>query len=215
MPDGITGLELDSAVRSELGTLTRPAAERVARHLVAAGQLLDDDPETALAHALAARREGYRLGVVREACGYAAYAAGHFEQALAELRAARRMTGSEHYAPVMADSERGLGRPERALELAASVERARLDHATRVELLIVEAGARRDLGQPGAALGLLDVPDLHSQAIGTSVARLRYAYADVLQELDRREEASEWFARAAAADVDTETDADERRTALQ
>jgi hypothetical protein len=215
IPEDITGLELDSTVRAELGTLSRPAAERVARHLVAAGQLLDDDPETALAHAMAARREGYRLGVVREACGYAAYAAGHFEQALAELRAARRMTGSEHYVPVMADSERGLGRPERALELAGSVDRGHLDQATRIELLIVEAGARRDLGQSSAALGLLDVPDLHSQAVGTAVARLRYAYADALEEVGRREEAAEWFARAAAADVDTETDADERRLALQ
>jgi tetratricopeptide (TPR) repeat protein len=198
-----------------LGTLSRPAAERVARHLVAAGQLIDEDPETALAHAMAARREGYRLGVVREACGYAAYAAGRFEQALAELRAARRMMGSDHYAPVMADSERGLGRPERALELAARVDSSRLDQATRIELLIVESGARRDLGQPGAALALLDVPELHSQATGTAVARLRYAYADVLEELDRRDEAAEWFARAAAADVDSETDADERRVALR
>lgn len=214
IPSDITGLELDSTVRRELGTLSRTAAERVARHLVAAGRLLDDDPEAALEHALAARSDASRLGVVREACGFAAYAAGKFEQALAEFRAARRMTGSLEFVPAMADSERGLGRPERALELAAGVDRTRLDPATRIELLIVEAGARRDLGQGAAALAVLDVPELRGRAGGSPVARIRYAYADTLEELGRPGEAAEWFGRAATADVDGETDADERRLLL-
>ena len=114
----------------------------------------------------------------------------------------------------MADSERGLGRPERALELTSSVDRDRLDPTTRIELLIVEAGARRDLSQPAAALAVLDVPELHGRGTGTPVARIRYAYADALEELGRRDEAAEWFARAAAADLDSETDADERRGSL-
>jgi tetratricopeptide (TPR) repeat protein len=214
VPADITGQELDSAVRRELGTLPRLAAARVARHLVAAGRFIDDDPELALEHAMAARREGARLGVVRETCGYAAYAAGRYEQALAELRAARRITGSLDYVPVMADCERGLGRPERALDLLSSVDRRRLSRATRIELLIVEAGARRDLGQPAAALAILDIPELHGQTSDTPTARLRYAYADALETLGRREEATEWFARAAAADVDGETDADDRWQAL-
>ena len=201
-------------MRRELGSLPRATAERVARHLVAAGRLIDDDPEAALTHAMAARRDGSRIGVVREACGLAAYAAGRFEQALAELRAARRLTGSPHNAPVMADCERGLGRPERALELTGGVDRSLLDAATRIELVIVEAGARRDLGQPAAALAVLDLPELHGQSVGTSIARLRYAYADTLAELGRRDEAAEWFARSAAADLDSETDADDRRAAL-
>ncbi len=175
---------------------------------------MEEDPEAALAHANAARRDGARLGVVREACGLTAYAAGRFEQALAELRAARRLTGSLEYVPVMADSERGLGRPERALELAASVDRSELDPATRAELLIVESGARRDLGQAAAALAVLDGPELRGRSTGTSVARIRYAYADILEELGRLDEAAEWFARAAAADVDEETDAEERLAAL-
>ena len=214
MPEDVTGLELETAVRRELGTLPKPTADRVAKHLVAAGRLLDEDPEAALEHAWAARKDGYRLGVVREACGLAAYAAGRFEQALAELRAARRMTGSIDYLPVMADSERGLGRPERALELLSGVDHAALDHATRIELLIVAAGARRDLGQRAAALAVLEVPELREASAGSSVARLRYAYADTLEELGRKPEAEEWFGRAAAADLDSETDADERRAAL-
>ena len=41
-------------------------------------------------------------------------------------------------------------------------------------------------------------------------ARLRYAYADALLAAGRREEAREWFARAAAADPEDLTDANER-----
>ena len=186
----------------------------MARHLVAAGQLVDDEPETALAHAMEARREGSRLGVVREAVGYTAYAVGNFEQALAEFRAARRMTGSAEYFPVMADSERGLGRPERALELIAGVDRTELDPVERIELLIVEAGARRDLGQTAAALALLDVPALHGRASNTAVARVRYAYADTLEELGRADEAVQWFERAIEADPEGETDAEERLARL-
>jgi tetratricopeptide (TPR) repeat protein len=152
--------------------------------------------------------------VVREACGLAAYAAGRYETALAELRAARRMTGSVEYVPVMADCERGLGRPERALELIASVDRATLDLSTRIELLIVEAGARRDLGQLQAALTVLDVPELRLRSQHPAVARLRYAYANTLAELGRHKEAASWFARAAEADVEGETDAEERYAEL-
>lgn len=214
LPTDVTGLELDPDIRRQLSTLSKATADRVARHLVMAGQLVDEDPEEALEHALAARREGSRLGVVREAVGYTAYAAGKYEQALAEFRAARRMTGSAEYFPAMADSERGLGRPERALDLIATVDRSELDPVARVELLIVEAGARRDLGQPAAALALLDVPALHGRASATAVTRVRYAYADTLEELGRREEAARWFARVLEVDVDAQTDAEERLARL-
>ena len=41
--------------RQAENTLDRATAETVARHLVAAGELIDDDPEAALSHARAAR----------------------------------------------------------------------------------------------------------------------------------------------------------------
>ena len=40
--------------------------------------------------------------------------------------------------------------------------------------------------------------------------RLQYAYADALLALGRTDDAREWFARAADADIDLETDAAER-----
>jgi hypothetical protein len=208
-PD-VTGRELDDEVRAELSTLSGGATGAVARHLVMAGRLLDDDPELAYQHALAARRRAARVGVVREAVGIAAYAAGRYAEALAELRAARRITGSAGYLPMMADSERGLGRPRRALDLAADPAVGSLPPAERIEMLIVTAGARRDLGQLDAAAVTLQVPELRSRSRQPWVARLRYAYADALTALGRNAEAREWFVRAVEADDEDQTDALER-----
>ena len=94
-----------------------------------AGQLIDEEPELAYAHAEAARRRAARLPIVREAAAETAYAAGRYDVALSEFRALRRMTGTDDYLPVMADCERALGRPQNALKLAK--EAARLDRSTR------------------------------------------------------------------------------------
>ncbi|XVQ07933.1 hypothetical protein ACQP1W_35920 [Spirillospora sp. CA-255316] len=212
----MTGEELDVDARAELRTLPKDLAGRVARHLVMAGRLAEDDPEAAYRHAKAARRLASRVGLVREAAGLAAYHAGEWAEALAELRAARRLSTSEDaYLPVMADCERGLGRPERALDLVKSPEAKKLDQAGRIELRIVESGARRDLGQFDAAVVALQVPELRDRRLRPWSARLFYAYADALVDAQRQEEAAEWFARAAAADRDGETDAAERYAELE
>ncbi len=156
------------------------------------GRLLDEDPEAAWQHALAARARGARIGAVREATGLAAYRTGRYAQALAELRTLRRLTGSSDHLPIMADCERGLGRPERALALAASAEAGRLATPERVELLIVASGARADLGQHDAAVLALQVPELESSAAEDWVSRLRVAYANALAAVGRDEEAAAW-----------------------
>ncbi|WP_198664053.1 hypothetical protein [Jiangella endophytica] len=186
----------------------------MARHLVMAQRLLDDDPQQAYEHAMAARRKAGRIGVVREAAGVAAYLAGKYSDALAELRAARRMTGSAEYLPMMADAERGLGRPRRALDLSHDPAVTGLDTAGRIEMLIVAAGARRDLGDHEAAAVSLQVPELRSNSRAEWVVRLRYAYADALLAAGRDKEARRWFQRSAEADVDGETDAAERAAEL-
>jgi tetratricopeptide (TPR) repeat protein len=212
----VTGEELDPGARIELRTLPKDLAARVARHLVMAGRLVDDDAVAAYRHARAARRLASRVGVVREACGFAAYHAGEWADALAELRAARRLPGREGaYLPVMADCERGLGRPERALELAKSPEAKGLDVEERVELRIVESGARRDLGQYAVAVVTLQIPELKDRRLRPWSARLLYAYADALADAGREDEARDWFARAAAADRDGDTDAAERLADLE
>ena len=210
LPADVTGAELDRAVRAELASLASMNADIVARHLVMAGRLLDEDPETAYLHATAASARAGRVGVVREAAGLAAYRSGRYAEALSELRAARRITGDNSFLPVMADCERGLGRPERAIEMAATPEVARLDAASRVELLIVVSGARRDMGQPDAAVLALQGTGLKPSQRKAWSPRLFYAYADALAEAGRADEAVTWFGHAAAADTEGETDADLR-----
>lgn len=211
----MTGRELDAEARRELRSLPKDLADVVARHLVMTGRLLDEDPETAHRHALVARRLAARVGVVREACGLSAYRVGRWSEAVSELRAARRLTGSDVYLPVIADCERGMGRPERALSIARSPEVARLDRATRVEMRIVESGARRDLGQYEAAVVALQSPELHPRRIEPWSPRLFYAYADALLDAGREEEARDWFVRAAAIDDRGETDAGERLAEME
>uniref|UniRef100_UPI001C5D2458 hypothetical protein n=1 Tax=Nonomuraea rhizosphaerae TaxID=2665663 RepID=UPI001C5D2458 len=188
----------------------------VARHLVPAERALeDDDPDRAHEHTKVARRFAARIGVVREAAGIVAYRAGHFSEALSDLRAARRMTGSDAYLPVMADCERGLGRPERALDLVRSPEAEHLDRAGRVELSIVESGARRDLGQNDAAVITLQrLPELRDPQAKPWSARLAFAYADALADAGHQDAATDWFGRAMAFDEDGETDAAERYAEL-
>jgi tetratricopeptide (TPR) repeat protein len=169
-----------------------------------------EDPEQGYQYAQAARRLAARVGVVREASGIAAYQTGRWTEALSELRAARRLTGSEDYLPVMADSERALGRLDRALALIREADTSALDRATQIELRIVESGIRRDQGLADAAVIALQVPELTSGRLRPWSARLFYAYADALLAAGRSEEARDAFARAAAADADGETDAADR-----
>lgn len=201
---------MDRSVALQLRSLPEGLALRVARHLVAAGRLLDTDPKAAYDHAAAARRLAGRVSAVREAAGETAYAAGMFKEALTELKAARRMTGATWCLPMIADCERALGRPERALDIARDPAVAGLDQAERVEMLIVEAGARRDLGDPGSAVRVLQSGHLHAQSREPWLARLRYAYADALLASGDRTGAREWFERAAGVDATGATDAEER-----
>jgi tetratricopeptide (TPR) repeat protein len=169
-----------------------------------------EDPEQSFQYTQAARRLAARVGVVREASGIAAYQTGRWAEALSELRAARRLTGREDYLPVMADSERALGRLDRALALIREADLSTLDRATQIELRIVESGIRRDQGLADAAVIALQVPELTSGRLRPWSARLFYAYADALLAAGRTGEARDAFARAAAADAEGETDAADR-----
>jgi tetratricopeptide (TPR) repeat protein len=215
LPPDITGAELDRSISAQLKGLPEKLAARVTKHLVAAGMLIDDDPETAYQHALAARSRAPRLAVVREAAGEAAYASGHYAEALADLRAAKRMNGVTAYLPIMADCHRALGQPEQAVKLARSPSVASFAPAAKAEMTIVEAGARRDMGQVDAALRVLEQAPLMSKSRDPWVVRLRYAYADTLEAAGRVAEALTWFHRAYAIDRDEITDAAARAEELE
>lgn len=200
--------QLDRSARARLRTLSKDTAEVVGKHLVMAGRLLDTDPELAYEHAQAAVRRAGRVDVVREAAGLTAYSTGRYAEALRELRTVRRLNGSSEHLPIMADCERGLGRPERALALAASDEARTLDDVGRTELAIVVSGARVDLGELDAALAVL----AHVPAAGTRGelgVRVLQARAAVLEVAGRTDEAAEILAGLDASTLGTSLDADE------
>jgi tetratricopeptide (TPR) repeat protein len=147
---------------------------------------------------------------VREAAGLTSYLTGDWADALSELRTARRISGRAEHLAVMADCERALGRPERALAYADDPAVPTLDQALRVELVIVLAGARRDLGQVDAAVVTLQDPARRTTAKRPWAARLWYAYADALLAAGRADEARDWFSRAAEVDAEGDTDAVDR-----
>jgi tetratricopeptide (TPR) repeat protein len=199
IPEDVAPADLDRVARNELKTLSKENAEGVANHLVMAARLIETDPALAHQHAISAARRAGRIGVVRETLAITAYATGDYALALRELRTYRRITGRDDQLPMMVDSERGLGRAEKALELGRSVPRASLPVPVQVELAIAMSGARLDLGHPDAALIELQIPQLDATKAFSYSPGLFDAYATVLEELGRTAEAEEWFARADVA----------------
>jgi tetratricopeptide (TPR) repeat protein len=163
--------------------------------------IADDDMETALAHSRQAKKLAGRVAVVREANGTIEYLAGEYAAALNELRAVRRMTGSNDFVAMMADCERGLGRPERAIEFLKSIPTKELAPDTAIEALMVNAGARADMGQIDAALLMLNVGSLTSLPAGDLRARMQESYSDLLDKAGRTAEAREWRGKALKSDV--------------
>ncbi|MFZ1381609.1 MAG: HAD-IIA family hydrolase [Scrofimicrobium sp.] len=176
-----------------LSTLAGANREIVARHLVMAGQMIDVEPELAYQHAQAAVKRAGRVDVVREAAALTAYATQRYEEALREVRAVRRMRGDESLRAIEADSERGLGRPEKAIEIVNEADLSKTPLSEQVELVLVSAGSRADLEQLDAALLILDdaVYKLPETADAYMVGRLHSFRADVLRALGRDEEANE------------------------
>jgi hypothetical protein len=200
IPPEIQAEELPLAVRVQLKTLTEENAERVARHLAMVGLLIDDDPELAHRHAMAAVARAGRIGLVHEFAGVTAYNIGDFSLALRELLTHRRISGSNDQIALIADSERGMGRPEKALELGRSIDRAKLQPQQRVDLAIAMSGARLDMGEAHLALAELEIPELNPSKVFEYTVPLFRAYAECLRELSRDPEAKKWDDLAARAD---------------
>jgi tetratricopeptide (TPR) repeat protein len=198
--EDVTGKELDREAARQLGTLTDTNRKWVAKHLIMAGRLLEIDPELAFEHALAASRRGGRLALVREAVGLTAYAAGDYAEALRELRTYRRISGDNTHLAVMADCLRGIGKPDKAVELSQEPEAQRLTGSARAELAMVLSGAHLDQNNLTAALKALEVPELDINRAYPFSPRLFAAYADVLENLGRIEDAQKWRTRVAVAE---------------
>lgn len=214
LPDDIDIEDLDPSVLQDLRSLSKDNGEAVAKHMIMAATWMDDDPKLALRHARAAKDRAGRVSIAREVNGIAAYRAGEWKEALAELRAARRISGGPGMLAVMADCERGLGRPEKAVELGRSEDASLLDRESAIELAIVVAGARLDMGQAESAVITIQRAQPSRDDRGMSACRLSYAYANALAEAGRVDEAKEWFEHTVAIDEGDWTDASERLAEL-
>ena len=215
MPEGYDQTGLPSSIRAELRSLTKQLADKVGGHLQAAAELLDVDPEQALAHAMVARRLASRLPVVREAAAETAYLAGHYDTALTEYRALHRITGDDDYLPIIADCERAVGKHQAALRTLREARDLKLSLPQQVEVILVEAGVRDDMGQRDEASRLLKEAISGGRGGRQGQARLRFAYADLLAEHGRPDAALEWLTSARTYDENNELEIDDRIAELK
>jgi len=191
----VTPEMLIKSAYNDLKTLDKENADVVARHLVMVARLLDEDPEKAHMHAISASRRGGRIALTRETLGITAYTIGDFALALRELKTYQRITGRDDQIALMVDAERGVERPDKALELGRSVDRTKLEDSVQVNLAIAMSGARLDLNQPELALAELEISQLRAEKAYEYHIPLYYAYAEVLSELGRTDEAATWERR--------------------
>ena len=194
VPADITGEELEKKIAYQIASLTPSNAKSVARHLVALERFLEEDPERAYLHGREISFRAGRLGIVRERAGVAAVRAGHFKEALKDLRAASRITGSIELEPFIAQCEAALGNARKALEIAGSVEESKLSKAGRVEMRIAASSARESLGQFDAAVLTLKCKELNESDPAWS-KRLRRTYYNALLKAGRDQEAEDFVSR--------------------
>ncbi len=193
LPASITWDMLDKEVWRRLSPLPKETAELVARHLVMSGELVDENPQLAYEHAKAALKMAWRIDVVREAVALTAYGCGNYAEALREVRTVRRMSGMDVLVAVEADCERGLGKPEKALEIIAAADKTALDESQKVELAIVESAARADLGEHETGLAIVEAAlrGINPEKQSFEYGRLLSVKAERLRKLGQELEACE------------------------
>ena len=145
MPKGIEWSMLSTDDRERLRGLSKEHAENIGLHILAAYTLEERDPELALEHAKWVAHQASRIDFARETLAFVAYHQGDYKLALREFRTAFRMNGFLDYLPFIADCERGMGEPKKAIETAMSDDAKYLRGESKAEMFLVYAGALGDL----------------------------------------------------------------------
>lgn len=157
MPPGLSYSMLSKDDKLRLRGLSKEHSENIGLHILAAYELEEEEPQRALAHARWVARQASRIDLARETLALIAYRQGKYRLAVREFRTAMRMNGFPDYMPFIADCERGLGNPEKAIEIAKSPEASRLTGESKAEMLLVYAGALADLQKWNNAIGVADM----------------------------------------------------------
>ncbi|WP_281667040.1 tetratricopeptide repeat protein [Parascardovia denticolens] len=176
MPAGMEWSMLSKEEKERLRGLSKEHAENIGLHMLAAFALEESDPEAALDHAKWIAKQASRIDMTRETLALIAYRMGDYRLALREFRTAFRMNGYGDYLPFMADCERGLGNPKKAIEIATSEDARYLQGESKAELFLVYAGALADLGKYDEAIKVAHTL-AHAQGVGGAY-RMRAVQAE-------------------------------------
>ena len=213
MPKGLEWNMLSKDERERLRGLSKEHAENIGLHILAAYTLEADDPQAALAHAKWAAKQASRVDIARETLAMVAYRQGDYKLALREFQTAFRMNGYLDYLPFMADCERGLDKPKKAIEIALSDNAKRLTGEAKAEMFLVYAGALNDMGMVDQAIEVVSKL-VHAKGLAGEY-RMRAAQAEqyFLSKAGRDDEAvaldeliDDLEARYADADEDETSD---------
>ncbi|GAA6123340.1 hypothetical protein BPY_14480 [Bifidobacterium psychraerophilum] len=189
MPKGMDWTMLSKEEKERLRGLSKEHAENVGLHMLAAYAIEEDEPELALEHAKWIARQASRIDLARETLAFIAYRQGDYKLALREFRTAYRMNGYLDYLPFIADCERGLGNPRKAIDVASSEESKQLLGDSKAEMFLVYAGALGDLGLWDKAIETVHTLSLAKGLSGGYRMRAVQAEQNFLEQNGRSEEA--------------------------
>ena len=189
MPKGIEWRMLTTDDRERLRGLSKEHAENIGLHILAAYTLEESNPELALEHAKWVARQASRIDFARETLAFVAYRQGDYKLALREFRTAFRMNGFLDYLPFIADCERGMGEPKKAIEVAASDDAKYLRGEAKAEMFLVYAGALGDLKMWDKAIEIVHTLGRSKGLAGEYRMRAVQAEQYFLEEAGRTDEA--------------------------
>ena len=189
MPKGMVWGMLSKDEKERLRGLSKEHAENIGLHILAAYTLIEEDPQAALEHAQWVAKQASRIDFARETLAFIAYRKGDYKLALKEFRTAYRMNGYLDYLPFMADCERGLGNPKKAIEMAVSDDAKYLKGEAKAEMFLVYAGALADLEHWDKAIEIVHTLGRSKGLAGSYRMRALQAEQLFLEEAGRSDEA--------------------------
>ncbi|MFQ9101343.1 MAG: tetratricopeptide repeat protein [Bifidobacterium adolescentis] len=189
MPKGIEWSMLSTDDRERLRGLSKEHAENIGLHILAAYTLEERDPELALEHAKWVAHQASRIDFARETLAFVAYRQGDYKLALREFRTAFRMNGFLDYLPFIADCERGMGEPKKAIETAMSDDAKYLRGESKAEMFLVYAGALGDLEMWDKAIEIVHTLGRSKGLAGEYRMRAVQAEQYFLEQAGRSDEA--------------------------
>jgi len=202
-PDRALPPEIATAIRSAADTATAAHRERLVERTQAAtgaferGRFLD-----ALRAVKPVADEVPDVAEVRELTGLAAYRAGRWREAVRQLQAFERLTGSTEHLPLVMDCQRALRKPTKVAELWSELRQSSPDADVLVEGRIVAAASLADAGDLNGAIGMLANAGASKALRNPSDRHVRqwYVLGDLYERAGDVPRAREYFERVLRAD---------------